>query len=218
MLDKNIKDNVQGDLDKFIISEKWYTDRGIPYRRGYLFYGPPGTGKTSFISALAAYHGYNICMLTLSDRTIDDAKLNHLMNNAPPNSFLLLEDIDNAFIKKEAIDNEAMKMYEGLSRVTMSGLLNAVDGVTSSEERVLFMTTNFIERLDSALIRPGRVDVKQYFGNCTPIMLEQMFKRFFDDVTEELCVKFRTKVLSTNQEYSPASIQDELGTTEQAII
>jgi chaperone BCS1 len=105
-------------------------------------------------------------MLTLSDRSIDDARLNHLMNTAPPNvsnnyystlsklkqnslnqfwrfkSFLLLEDIDNAFVKRdEELDNNQMRAYEGLNRVTMSGLLNSIDGVASSEERILFMTT-----------------------------------------------------------------------------
>lgn len=210
ILDSGVKETLQADIDGFLSAQKWYTDRGIPYRRGYLFYGPPGTGKTSFISALAAHHGYNICMLTLSDRTIDDARLNHLMNNAPPNSFLLLEDIDNAFVNREALGNEQLRAYEGLNRVTMSGLLNAVDGVASSEERILFMTTNYVDRLDSALIRPGRVDVKRFFGNCSPAMLRQMFHRFYDGMSEELCIEFAKKVAATGKEYSPASIQGHL--------
>lgn len=88
-------------------------------------------------------------------------------------TFILLEDVDAAFVSRDLFDNAQHKAYEGLTRVTLSGLLNALDGVASSEERVLFMTTNYVERLDPALIRPGRVDVKQYFGNCTPHMLEQ---------------------------------------------
>lgn len=62
-----------------------YAERGIPYRRGYLLYGPPGTGKSSFISALAGHIGYSICMLSLSERTLDDDRLNFLLNNTPPN-------------------------------------------------------------------------------------------------------------------------------------
>lgn len=54
--------------------------------------------------------------------------------------------------------------YDGLNRVTFSGLLNCLDGVASTEARILFMTTNYLERLDPALIRPGRVDVKEYIG------------------------------------------------------
>ena len=78
-----------------------------------------------------------------------------------------------------------------IRRVTLSGLLNALDGVASSEERLIFMTTNYKDRLDSALIRPGRVDVQHYFGYCTPEMIQlvidyrvykkpEFFSRFFD--------------------------------------
>jgi chaperone BCS1 len=148
--------------------------RGIPYRRGYLLYGLPGTGKTSFISALAGHFGYSICMLSLSERTLDDDRLNYLLNNAPPNCFMLLEDVDAAFVSRDLFDNSQHRAYEGMTRVTFSGLLNAIDGVTSTEERLLFMTTNHIDRLDPALIRPGRVDVKQYFGNCNEAMLEKV--------------------------------------------
>uniref|UniRef100_A0A914IFR5 Mitochondrial chaperone BCS1 n=1 Tax=Globodera rostochiensis TaxID=31243 RepID=A0A914IFR5_GLORO len=211
VLDDGIREAVQADLESFFNSHKWYTDRGIPYRRGYLFYGPPGTGKSSFISALAAHYGYNICMLSLSDRTMDDLRLNHLMNSAPSYSFLLLEDIDNAFVRRDnEADNAQLEAFDGLTRVTMSGLLNAIDGVVSAEERVLFMTTNHVRRLDPALIRPGRVDVKQYFGNCTGPMLEQMFAKFFDGISAEMCAQFRDKVSSLDNDFSPASIQGHL--------
>jgi len=63
--------------------------------------------------------------------------------------------------------------------VTFSGLLNALDGVAAGEERVLFMTTNHIERLDPALIRPGRVDVIHRIGAATPAQLRRMFLKFF---------------------------------------
>lgn len=113
---EGVADNIQNDVKEFIESEKWfvkffnipninsnfrYVQRGIPYRRGYLLHGLPGTGKTSFISALAGHFGYSICMLSLSERTLDDDRLNYLLNNAPPNCFVLLEDIDAAFVSRE---------------------------------------------------------------------------------------------------------------------
>jgi chaperone BCS1 len=82
--------------------------------------------------------------------------------------------VDVASVPREPGSNQQFKAYEGLTRVTMSGLLNAIDGVASAEERVLFMTTNFVDRLDPALIRPGRVDVRRLFDNCTPHMLERV--------------------------------------------
>lgn len=62
------------------------------------------------------------------------------------------------------INSTVKAAYDGLNRVTFSGLLNCLDGVASTEARILFMTTNYLERLDPALVRPGRVDVKEYIG------------------------------------------------------
>lgn len=85
----------------------------------------------------------------------------------------MLEDVDAAMptASRDIFDNVNHKAYEGLSRVTLSGLLNALDGVASAEDRIIFMTTNHVDCLDKALIRPGRIDFKQYFGNCTHKML-----------------------------------------------
>uniref|UniRef100_A0AC34F904 Mitochondrial chaperone BCS1 n=1 Tax=Panagrolaimus sp. ES5 TaxID=591445 RepID=A0AC34F904_9BILA len=210
VLAEGVAKSICDDVQDFLKTRKWYTDRGIPYRRGYLFHGPPGTGKTSFITALAAHFGYSICILSLSDRLLDDDRLCYLMNCAPGNSFIVLEDVDAAFISKDRFDNADHPAYQGLTRVTLSGLLNSIDGVASSEERILFMTTNHIEHLDAALIRPGRVDVKKYFGNCTPEMIDHLFRRFYENVPEELVEKFRTKVLNAGKEVSPAQIQGHL--------
>ncbi|KAI9340134.1 BCS1 N terminal-domain-containing protein [Zopfochytrium polystomum] len=165
---------IVGDLNSFLRNGKWYHDRGIPYRRGYLLYGPPGSGKTSFIQALAGHLDYNICVLNLSERGMTDDRLAHLLANAPPRSFILLEDIDAAFSKREASDTQGFQ-----SMVTFSGLLNALDGVAASEERIVFMTTNHIDRLDPALIRPGRVDVKALLDNVTREQARRMFLHFF---------------------------------------
>lgn len=101
--------------------------------------------------------------------------------------------------------------YDGLNRVTFSGLLNCLDGVASSEARILFMTTNYLDRLDPALVRPGRVDLKEYIGYCSAKQVEQMFLRFYrdqDDVTRQnLACKFSQDVMSHKRDVSPAQIQ-----------
>ena len=137
-------------------------DRGIPYRRGYLLHGPPGGGKTSFITALAGELGYDICVLNLGEAGLTDDRLAHGLSNLPPRSIALLEDIDAAFTQREASDHSQSRSY-----VTFSGLLNALDGVSAGEERVTFMTTNHLTRLDPALVRPGRADVLQEIGDAT---------------------------------------------------
>lgn len=123
------------------------------------------TGKTSFITALAGRLGYNICILNLAERGLTDDRLALALSVVPPQSIVLLEDIDAAFPKRDEEFNKSMQ--HSSSDITFSGLLNTIDGVASSEERLLFMTTNHLDRLDPALIRPGRVDVIQHVGNAT---------------------------------------------------
>lgn len=187
ILDKGIAESVVEDVRDFMASGEWYHRRGIPYRRGYLLYGPPGSGKTSFIQALAGELDYNICILNISENTLTDDRLNHLMNHIPNRSILLLEDVDAAFNKREQSTEQGYT-----SGVTFSGLLNALDGVASAEECITFMTTNHPERLDPALMRPGRVDYKVLIGNATEYQVKRMFLRFYEN-EKELCEAFLSK-------------------------
>ena len=165
---------------------------GIPYRRGYLLHGPPGSGKTSFIQALAGALSYDICVLNLSERGLADDKLFHLLSNVPERSFVLIEDIDAAFNKRVQTTEDGYadpdivqggqntnKSFSYQSSVTFSGFLNALDGVASGEERIIFMTTNHVEVLDPALIRPGRVDLMEFINDASPEQARRLFERFF---------------------------------------
>ncbi|XP_037395266.1 mitochondrial chaperone BCS1 isoform X2 [Pygocentrus nattereri] len=207
VLDHGVAERIVDDVKEFINNPKWYTDRGIPYRRGYLLYGPPGCGKSSFITALAGELGYSICLMSLSDRSLSDDRLNHLLSVAPQQSIILLEDADAAFVSRELLPTENPMAYQGMGRLTFSGLLNALDGVASSEARIVFMTTNFIERLDPALIRPGRVDLKQYVGHCTHYQLTQMFRRFYPLEPATEGERFAEQALSVHKELSAAQVQ-----------
>lgn len=188
------------DAQNFFNSEDWYRNRGIPYRRGYLFFGPPGCGKTSFCQVLAAQLKLHICVLTLSSKSLDDQSLNQRLHDAPGNAIILLEDVDAVFVER---DVRAQQIG-----VTFSGLLNAIDGVASQEGRLFFMTTNHIEKLDPALIRPGRCDVKVKFNLATQEQLRLMFLRFFPD-EPDAAVEFSQK-LPTNK-LSMAQVQVCLG-------
>ncbi|KAI3384520.1 hypothetical protein SNEBB_010483 [Seison nebaliae] len=169
VLNDNIGGNVLSDVKEFLSTKKWYLDRGVPYRRGYLLYGPPGCGKTSLITAIAGELDYSICMLSLSERSLTDDKLVMLLTKSPDKSIILLEDID------AALPNDR----DNYGRLTFSGLLNALDGVVSSEGNLIFMTTNHINKLDDALIRPGRVDFRSYIGHLNMDQMTEMFIKFF---------------------------------------
>lgn len=175
VLDEGLANKIRDDLQGFLAKQSWYIDRGIPRRRGYLLYGPPGTGKTSFVQAIAGALDFNIAMLSLSQRGLTDDLLTHLLLQLPPQTLVLLEDADAAFVNRRQRDADG---YAG-ANVTFSGLLNALDGVTSGQERVIFMTTNHIDRLDDALIRPGRVDLIAHLGHATESQMAQLWERFY---------------------------------------
>jgi len=117
------------------------------------------------VMALAGDLRLAICVCSLSQRGLDDESLNTLLNTAPLRSIILLEDIDRAMSAE--------------TRVTMSGLLNALDGVAAQEGRLVFMTTNHVDRLDAALIRPGRADVKLEVGLLNTDQVQLLYKKFF---------------------------------------
>lgn len=181
ILDAGVKEAIVADVKEFLSSSKWYYDRGIPYRRGYLLHGPPGTGKSSFIQALAGELDYDIALLNLSERGLTDDRLNHLLTIVPPRTMVLLEDVDVAFANRRIHSDP--DGYQGPT-VTFSGLLNALDGVASAEERIIFLTTNYVERLDSALVRPGRVDMTVRLGEATRYQVEQLWNRFYGEHDE----------------------------------
>ena len=181
ILDEGVKENIVSDVKDFMSRQQWYVDRGIPYRRGYLLFGPPGSGKSSFIQALAGELDFSVAMINLSEMGMTDDKLAYLLTKLPKRSLLLLEDADAAFVNRRQRDTDG---YSGAT-VTFSGLLNALDGVAAGEERIAFLTTNHIDRLDPALIRPGRVDMMMRIGEASPHQATQMWDRFYGDVDND---------------------------------
>lgn len=206
ILDEQKAERILSDIREFIGSSSWYSDRGVPYRRGYLLHGPPGCGKTSFITALAGQLEYSICVLNLSERGLTDDRLNFLMTKVPAQSIVLLEDIDAAFVSRQQTA-EVKSAYDGLNSVTFSGLLNMLDGVASTEARILFMTTNHVDRLDPALIRPGRVDLKEHIGYATRSQLQRAFARFYPQTEELLSRQFAERACACSDKLTMAQVQ-----------
>jgi chaperone BCS1 len=197
VMDKTVKEALLKDIKGFLDerARAWYVKRGIPYQRGYLLYGPPGTGKSSLSLSIAGSFDLDIYTLNLSG--VDDNSLGRLFADLPPRCVVLLEDIDSAGAT-ESRETEAGSVVEAgvgspkrakEGKVTLSGLLNVLDGVGAQEGRVLIMTTNHVERLDGALIRPGRVDKKVAFGLADKDTIAQLFcivyKRSEDDFSDE---------------------------------
>lgn len=186
-------ERVKSDLEKFWNSEEWYHKMGIPYRRGWLFQGVPGSGKTSLVSALAGHYKKNVYILNLSDPDLSDTKMLSLLSCVKNGSIILLEDIDAAFNRREQKDAQG---------ITFSGLLNALDGVASPDGTVVIMTTNHPEKLDPALVRPGRIDQVMDFGAATDEQLSRLYKRFTGGSHPEGFVQYmKGKTVAQAQEY-----------------
>jgi chaperone BCS1 len=145
-----VKEKIISDVDEFIKTEDWYLSASIPYKRGFCFYGPPGTGKTTMALALAAYTRRNVYCMNLSC-LLDDSKVPQLFKYIRDNSILLLEDFDKVFCGRENV---------GDTKVTFSTILNCLDGALARYGLITVITTNHIEKLDPALLRTGRMDVK----------------------------------------------------------
>ena len=115
--------------------------------------------------------------------------------------------IDICTLRSCVPGEERTNVLLGNLQVTFSGLLNTLDGVASSEERLVFMTTNYLERLDPALIRPGRVDLKQKIDLASRSQLVRMYARFYPEHASTLAGEFADKVMGLGQSKSIAQIQ-----------
>lgn len=171
VLPKGQLERICADLEWYLRSADWYRERGIARRRGYLFSGPPGTGKTSLIGALAGRYRADIYFISLTSLQ-GDKDLDEALSYVAPNSFIVLEDIDAAgsTVKQRAtgeiIDDGKPKHVAEAPKtdkytVSLAGLLNSLDGVRTPEDVCFFLTTNHPEKLDGALLRPGRVDLHE---------------------------------------------------------
>lgn len=181
------------DARAFLEGGAWYERMGIPHRRGWLFHGLPGTGKSSAIQAIAGALGLDLYVLRLASAEMNDGVLEDLVLRAPENAAILIEDVDAAFddqsraaraaryARAEAqIPDDMYGLVEPKTGIlTLAGLLNVIDGVASAEGRLSFFTTNHIERLDPALIRPGRVDRRVLFTWATHDQIVRLWDRFF---------------------------------------
>lgn len=173
-MDADAKKMVIHDLENFVRRKELYRKVGKAWKRGYLLFGPPGTGKSSLIAAIANYLQFDIYDLELTDIRSNSDLRRYLISTANQ-SILVVEDIDCSIEltnKRRKPSTAPMYPHEygPDNRVTLSGLLNFIDGLWSScgDERIIVFTTNHKDKLDPALLRPGRMDVHIHLSYCTP--------------------------------------------------
>lgn len=169
----DIKGDIISSLKNFINKREWYKQHNIPYHFGILLYGPPGTGKTSLSQALSLYFNMKL---------IVDTCLSTIQYPTPYEklTIVLIEDIDRSISSKEL-----SAKYSDKNKFNMASLLNCMDGLGAPENVIYIFTTNNIDNIDPALIRPGRIDLKFEIGYVTMETLNQFcdfyYGEHFDD-------------------------------------
>ncbi|KAK9119514.1 hypothetical protein Scep_017607 [Stephania cephalantha] len=233
-MDPAKKKEIVDDLITFSKSKEYYREIGKAWKRGYLLYGPPGTGKSTMIAAMANLLEYDIYDLELT-AVKDNTELRKLLIEVSSKSIIVIEDIDCSLDltgqrkkkkrkrdeddeedeeeeKKDPEMKEAKKEMQNdkQSKVTLSGLLNFIDGLWSAcgDERLLVFTTNHVDDLDPALIRRGRMDKHIELSYCTFEAFKVLAKNYLGLESHQL---FETIELLLNEtEMTPADVAESL--------
>lgn len=170
VLNPKLKSDILNDVNMWRDSKDEYIRRGISHKRGHCYFGPPGTGKTTLARAIAIEYEMDVYNVNLNNIDGDDDMIS-MFTEINPNSILLFEDIDAYFDQRNAINKK--------SKVTFSGLLNALDGAINLNNVLIMFTTNHIEKLDPALLRPGRIDVIKEIGFATNVEVNEYMSMFY---------------------------------------
>ncbi|PIA56097.1 hypothetical protein AQUCO_00700448v1 [Aquilegia coerulea] len=205
-MDIDLKKEILEDLDRFVKRREFYKRVGKPWKRGYLLYGPPGTGKSSLIAAMANYLNFNVYDLELTS-IYSNAELRRLLVATRNRSILVIEDIDCSVELKDRISGDG---GNDNVKFTLSGLLNFIDGLWSScgDERIIIFTTNYKDKLDPALLRPGRMDMHIHMSYCTPCGFKVLASNYLQIQNHPLFEEI--EVLIKNVNVTPAEVAEEL--------
>ncbi|CAN1313358.1 AAA-ATPase At3g50940 [Linum perenne] len=220
-MDPTVKKEIIDDLDRFVRRREFYRRVGKPWKRGYLLYGPPGTGKSSLVAAVANYLKFDVYDLELGS-VGSNGELRRLLTGTANRSIVVIEDIDCSVDLQDrggstgyhnGNDNQT---YHDCLQLTLSGLLNFIDGLWSScgDERIIIFTTNHKEKLDPALLRPGRMDMHIHMSYCNPDGFRILASNYLKVESHKLFGQIEQ--LIEEIEATPAEIAEELMKGEDA--
>ncbi|KAK7250895.1 hypothetical protein RIF29_33652 [Crotalaria pallida] len=208
-LEREVKELVLEDLKRFMKMKEYYRKVGKAWKRGYLLYGPPGTGKSSLIAAMANYLNFDIYDLELTELQCN-SDLRKLLIGMANRSILVVEDIDCTIEFHDRMAESQEDTGRRNKKVTLSGLLNFIDGLWSScgDERIIVFTTNHKDKLDPALLRPGRMDVHIHMSYCTPCGFRQLASTYLG-IKEHPLFEEIEEVIQKAQ-VTPAEVAEQL--------
>ncbi|GKU99208.1 hypothetical protein SLEP1_g12086 [Rubroshorea leprosula] len=208
-MDPELKKMIIDDLERFVSRKEFYKKVGKAWKRGYLLYGPPGTGKSSLVAAMANYLKFDIYDLELAS-IYSDSDLKNVLLTTTNRSIIVIEDIDCSI---QIQDRDMEGEFDGsFQKITLSGILNFIDGLWSSsgDERIIVFTTNHKDRLDPALLRPGRMDLHINLSYCTVDGFRILASNYLGIRNKEHPLFGEIDRLIQNTEVTPAEVAEEL--------
>ena len=221
ILDNHVKDEVQQCLDNYDNEDlkKRLNDLGINHKMNLVLSGPPGAGKSSLMYAIASTLNKDIATIDFNNKALSDHAFICATNNIPKEAIFCLEDVDALYIDREKKEE---------NRVSFSCILNFLDGMYSKTDLISIITTNHIERLDKAIIRPMRIDNIIKFTFCSKFQYEEIFKLIFQDKEEIMnnlykLIKYKKYTTSLLQKflirfiYEPEKLIDNIKIFEEFI-
>lgn len=158
-LNSEISSKIEKALLNYSTNRTWYLANGLPHKLTILLKGEPGTGKTSLIRAVAARTKKDLYVFNIANMKDEDFQL--ALENKNPGGILCFEDVD---VSKGATSRE----HSNREDVSLSTLLNSLDGIIPLDDTIVFLTTNHPETLDPALCRPGRIDLNLTLPDLEP--------------------------------------------------
>jgi chaperone BCS1 len=178
-------------IKEFEARREWCLLRGLPHRLGVMLDGPAGTGKSSLLHAIASETGRSLYYLNLGG-VDDDKELMNLVSSGRnwKRTLLVIEDFDATGVKVQRKEKDTSENKDKeKTGVSLSALLNVLDGLIAPDGLVVVATTNHPERLDPALIRPGRFDIRVHLGPLDYTQFEGMARLFGHDPDTSPAIK-----------------------------
>lgn len=224
------KQEILGKINFFLNNKKWYYENGIPYSLGIGLHGEPGTGKTSFIKALANLTKRHVVIISLKQIKTKN-ELENIFLSKEAGSFykkiIVFEDIDcigdivmareykfkkpkkeetdsknlaSVILDEEVCLTEKAKWFNPVT-LTLDDILNIFDGIIETPGRIMVLTSNHYDKLDSALTRPGRIDLSLHLSNASRPCIAEMYHHFYKkQINQKALAKIPDKF------YSPAEV------------